>query len=62
MDDPEPSSRPTLSAPTDAAAGREQMGNACRGAPLSDWVRHGAGSPTGGRGWRAWSYASCATS
>jgi hypothetical protein len=67
MDDSEPSSRPALSALTDAADGRETDGKhlprraagpACRcliGCVMA------AGSPTGG-GWRAWSFASCATS
>jgi hypothetical protein len=68
MDDPEPSSRATPSAPTGAAASRENNGKhlprqaagpACRcliGCVMA------AGSPAGGRGWQAWSYASCATS
>ena len=67
MDDPEPSSRPTPSAPADAAARRETNGKhlprqaagpACR--CLIGCVM-GAGSPAGGRR-QAWSYASCATS
>ena len=68
MGDPEPSSRPTPSAPSGAAASRETRGKhlprqaagpACRcliGCVMA------AGSPAGGRGWQAWSSASCATS
>jgi hypothetical protein len=68
MDDPEPSSRPTTRAPTGAAARRETHGKhlprqaagpACR--CLTGGVM-AAGNAAGGRGWQAWSYASCATS
>lgn len=67
MDDPEPSSRPTLSAPTGAAPSRETNGKhlprqaAGPALGLIGCVM-AAGSPAGGRRRQAWSYASCAIS
>jgi hypothetical protein len=68
MDHPEPSSRPRAVRAYRRCRGRENHGKHLprRAAGPAGRCLIGcvmaAGSPTGGRGWEAWSFASCATS